>query len=117
MDEKSELINKFIKYCCDELKITAPFRINFTKKTPEQPTAGFFDLTNKEITVVIKNRVMADYLRTLAHEMTHLKQLINDKIEFPNDDEGLQPYEDEANIFSGRLVRFFGRKHPQIYSL
>ncbi len=117
MDEKTQLINKFIKHCCEQLNITTTFKIIFTKKKPEYPSAGSFDPNKLEIIVFTKGRAMADYLRTLAHEMTHLKQLVNDKAEFPEDDEGLQPFEDDANLMSGRLIRFFGRKNPEIYSL
>ena len=57
---------------------------------------------------------MADIMRTLAHELTHCRQ--NEQgTDFPFDDEGLQPLEDEANTMSGRLVRFYGRKNRDIY--
>lgn len=117
MDQKTALLHKFINHCKEELQIKVPFKVTFTNKQLEQPTAGFFDPNTMEIVVCTKGRAMADYLRTLAHEMTHLKQLVNDNAEFPNDDEGLQPFEDNANLMSGRIIRFWGRKHPQIYSL
>ena len=79
------------------------------------PTAGYYDISNNRIFVCAKNRALADTLRTLAHELTHCKQM-EDGIVFPEDDEGLQQFEDMANLMSGRLVRFYGRKHREIYS-
>lgn len=57
---------------------------------------------------------MADCLRTLAHELTHCKQA-QAGVVFPNDDEGLQPHEDAANVEAGKLVRFWGRENRVIY--
>lgn len=79
------------------------------------PTAGYCDPHGMTVFVAIKNRAMADCLRTLAHELTHCKQAQRGVV-FPNDDEGLQPYENEANVNSGQLVRFWGRKNPEIYA-
>ena len=73
------------------------------------------NLNSKSVSVAVKNRAIADVMRTIAHELTHLRQ-IESGVEFPEDDEGMQPYEDEANYMSGRLVRFFGRKNQEIYS-
>ena len=79
------------------------------------PTAGYFDPSNCRVFVAVHNRAIADIMRTLAHELTHCRQQ-QQGTEFPNDDEGLQPLENEANEKSGILVRFYGRKHPEIYA-
>lgn len=78
------------------------------------PTAGYCDPHGMTVFVAIKNRAMADCLRTLAHELTHCKQAQRGVV-FPNDDEGLQPYENEANVEAGKLVRFWGRENRVIY--
>lgn len=109
-----EIIKKFAQHCISSLEIKANVKITLSKKQTGQATAGYFDPSNCHIFVSVNNRAIADVMRTLSHELTHCKQQERGDI-FPSDDEGLQPLEDEANIMSGRLVRFYGRKHREIY--
>jgi hypothetical protein len=110
-----KIIKSFVEYCARELKIKNDINLVLVeKKYDSHPSAGSYNPVNGEIRVVIKNRAIADCLRTIAHELTHQKQ--NEPIKvFPNTDEELQPLEDEANVNSGKLVRFWGRKHKEIY--
>ena len=78
------------------------------------PTAGYYNPEDSVVFVAVHNRAIADIMRTLAHELTHCRQK-QQGIIFPHDDDGLQPLEDEANTMSGRLVRYWGREHREIY--
>ena len=109
-----QLITKFAKHCIKELGITTKVKIKLSKHQTGMPTAGYFDPYNCEVFVAVHNRAIADIMRTLAHELTHCKQK-QDGTNFPHDDDGLQPLEDEANTMSGRLVRYWGREHREIY--
>lgn len=113
-----KIVETFVIYCINNLKIKSK-KININLSLVQQdnnaPTAGSFNPETMEISVCIKKRAIADCLRTIAHELTHYAQAER-KIEFPLDDEGLQPLEDEANLMAGRLVRFFGRMHREIYA-
>lgn len=108
-------VNRFVEHCCGQLGLSGNvFVVLHTNSVGFGKSAGSFDPNTKTIRVCINNRALADVLRTLAHELTHLKQhtTINT---FPEDDEELQPFEDEANLKAGRLVRFYGRTNPEIY--
>lgn len=113
--ENIAAIKKFAKHCIKELGLKGKIKITLSEKQTGMPTAGYFSPHDCTVFVAVHNRAMADIMRTLAHELTHCKQK-QDGVEFPNDDEGLQPYEDEANTNSGKLVRFYGRKNRDIYS-
>ena len=109
------LLKVFVQHCCDELGLVGEVNIMLETKPQEEPTAGHFNPNDRTVHVTVKNRAIADCFRTIAHELTHMKQM-QDGVDFPTDDEGLQPLEDESNQTSGRLVRFFGRKYREIYS-
>lgn len=115
-----ELLSRFVAHCVEELGLTGQHSIKLSLNAKgirnTEVSAGGFNPNTNEITVCVKGRAVADILRTVAHELTHAKQLLVDKVEFPEDDEGLQKYEDEANTMAGRLVRFFGRENRAIYS-
>lgn len=110
-----ETIKAFAKHCIKELGLKGSIKITLSKHQTGMPTAGYFNPETCEVFVAVHNRAMADIMRTLSHELTHCKQQ-QDGVDFPNDDEGLQPLEDEANKSSGFLVRFYGRKHREIYA-
>lgn len=111
-----EIVKAFAQHCVQVLGIRNPATVTVsTKGFKDMPTAGYFDTSNNKIFVCAKNRAIADVLRTLAHELTHCKQMENG-IVFPEDDDGMQKYEDEANTLAARCVRFYGRKHREIYS-
>ena len=114
-EKNIKLIENFTKHCIKKLGLKLKVKITLSKHQTGKPTAGYFNPNDCTIFVAVHNRAIADIMRTIAHELTHCKQH-QDGVEFPHDDEGLQPYEDEANLMSGRLVRFYGRKHREIYS-
>ena len=109
-----EKIDHFAKHCVKELGLKAKVKVILSRHQTGMPTAGYYNPSEHTVFVAVHNRAMADIMRTLAHELTHCRQ--NEQgTDFPNDDEGLQPLEDEANTMSGRLVRFYGRKNRDIY--
>lgn len=111
-----EIVKAFAQHCVQELGIRNPAKVVIsTKAFSDMPTAGYYDISNNRIFVCAKNRALADVCRTLAHELTHCKQLEEGAV-FPEDDEGLQEFEDEANILAARYVRYWGRKHREIYA-
>jgi hypothetical protein len=110
-----ETIEKFAKHCIKELELKGKIKITLSKHQTGMPTAGYFDPVSCDVFVAVHNRAIADVMRTLSHELTHCRQK-QQGVDFPHDDQSLQPLEDEANLMSGRLVRFWGRSHRGIYA-
>lgn len=113
--ENIEKVKAFAKHCIKELGLKGKIKIILSKHQTGMPTAGYFNPETCEVFVAVRNRAMADIMRTLAHELTHCRQQ-QQGVDFPHDDKELQPYEDEANQKSGFLVRFYGRKNRDIYA-
>jgi Zn-dependent peptidase ImmA (M78 family) len=67
----------------------------------------------RKVICAVKNRAIADIMRTLAHELAHHKQHELGMIG-PKDTDN-QELEDQANVYAGRLVRWFGRENKEIY--
>lgn len=109
-----DIVAKFVAHCVSELKLKSDVNLKLLLEQQGVPTAGTYDPMNGIVKVSVKNRAIADCLRTIAHELTHQQQK-ESGVEFPENDEDLQKYEDEANVMAGRLVRFYGRKHKEIY--
>ena len=57
-------------------------------------------------------------MRSIAHELTHLKQDKEGRLQDNNHDENNEagsPIENEANAVAGQIIRKFGEEYPEIY--
>jgi len=117
-DTDKQLLKKFIDFAIKELGIKKPptsltlSRDNGMAK--EMHTFGSFNPNNDKIWLYVKNRNMADLLRTLAHELVHRKQAEDGRIDYNSGETGSE-IENEANAQAGVLLRKFGKQNEEIY--
>ena len=113
-----QLLKKFIGFAIKELGIQKPptsltlSRDNNMAK--EMHSFGSFNPNNDKIWLYVKNRNMADLLRTLAHELVHRKQAEEGRIDYNSGETGSE-IENEANAQAGVLLRKFGKQNEEIY--
>lgn len=106
--ETLALLVKFLKYAISELKLQdVEIKIRLLGKSPNEPiTTGCYSPQNKTISTIADGRNLIDYCRTIAHELTHMKQDVDGRIQGLQQEIGGQ-IEDEANYMAGRLVKHF----------
>jgi cytidyltransferase-like protein len=116
--EQTATISEFIKYAAKNLglqNLPSSLTLSYnTNQAKERRTFGYFDPSTKKIWVYVKNRNMADILRTLAHELVHRKQEEDGRLKINSGETG-SPIEDEANSKAGVLLRNFGKINNNIY--
>lgn len=114
--EKVRLATRFIALCLKELGITEHISVFLTgKRGGPITTTASFNPDNNEVWVYTKNRnMLGDVLRSIAHELRHFKQNLDGVITADSGKDGSQ-HENEANSFSGIMIRKFGRENPAIY--
>ena len=115
--EKIELFKKFIIDCCKELKIEQTCTVYLTGERDGKhiTTTASYNPENDEIWIYTKNRNMiGDAMRSTAHEIRHFRQKIDNELDEKSGETGSKQ-ENEANSFSGIMIRLFGKKHPEIY--
>jgi hypothetical protein len=114
----SNIIKEFIKFAVKELKITRlPEGLTLSYNTDtakSRRSFGTFDPNDGKIWLYVKNRNMADVLRTLAHELVHRKQDEDGRIDYTSGNTGSE-IENEANAQAGILLRKFGKNNENIY--
>ena len=117
-ESQTATIGEFIKYSIKNLELqTPPSNLTLSydnDKAKEKRSFGYFDPSSKKIWVYVKNRNMADILRTLAHELVHRKQEEDGRLDINSGKTG-SPIEDEANAMAGVLLRNFGKINNGIY--
>ena len=117
-ESQTATIGEFIKYAIKNLAIQNPPRsLTLSYDNNEAKTKrsfGYFDPNSSKIWVYVKNRNMADILRTLAHELVHRRQ---DELGMISQDSGEtgSTIENEANAMAGVLLRDFGKINDSIY--
>ena len=116
---KFKHISTFLKFCRDELDITNDIQVFLMRKENHlNITTGGYNPTDKCVYIIFQKRQIADVLRTIAHELVHQKQDLQEKIVGDIPDIG-GVIEDTANALAGRLVKMYVKKFEarEIYSL
>jgi hypothetical protein len=117
-EDQTSIIREFIQYAANTLELQKlPSNLTFsynTKEAQQRHTFGYFDPQNGKIWLYVKNRNMADILRTLAHELVHRRQDEQGRLDYNSGDTGSE-IENEANSTAGILLRNFGKVHENIY--
>lgn len=121
-DKTVVLIKDFISFCQKKLKLVEVPDMYFHMKRRPGMTTGSFDIATNTIHVLLTGRLVLDSLRTIAHEMTHAKQLENGILEVElakadfNDPlyDIDTPYENQAYTFAGNFVKEFVRTYKVI---
>jgi hypothetical protein len=119
-ESKQQSIQHFVEFATKRLKLKENPKISLVggREFAEVKTSlGGFDPTTKEIYVATENRLTADILRTLAHEMVHRKQDELGLVRNPmKDGADGSPIENQAHAVAGILMREYGRINKQIYN-
>jgi hypothetical protein len=117
-ESQTATIGEFIKYAIKNLAIQNPPR-NLTlsynnDQAKSKRSFGYFEPASNKIWVYVKNRNMADILRTLAHELVHRRQAELGMLDDMSGETG-SVIENEANAKAGVLLRDFGKINNSIY--
>lgn len=117
-DGRQIIIDEFIQYANNHLGLnenTPDITLSQdSNEAAEMFSFGKFTPHDGKIVVVAANRNLADILRTLAHEMVHFKQSIEDRLDIDSGGDG-SDIENEANAEAAVIMRQFGRNNPKIY--
>lgn len=104
----------FIKFALEELQINEHPTIDVVSQVPDADgtTFGRYKPETKTIYLVAKGRHPKDVFRTLAHELVHYKQDIQDRL---HDAAGItgSNEENEANAMAGVIMRNYSEHNPE----
>jgi hypothetical protein len=119
-ESKQQSIQHFVEFATKRLKLKENPKISLVAGKEYgnvKSSLGGFDPMTKEIYVATENRLTADILRTLAHEMVHRKQDELGLVRNPmKDGADGSPIENQAHAVAGILMREYGRINKQIYN-
>ena len=111
--EQMKLAGEFILFCADSLPIEGNFEVHIVNSREPHgiTTTALYEVGNNCCKVYCKNRALADVLRSVAHEMTHMMQDQIGILNGPIRDAG-GFHEDQANSKAGELIKVFAKSKP-----
>lgn len=107
-------VHKFAPWVAEQLGIRLPKIVLLNK--PRDTTFGQYVPDEKTIYLVVGGRHPVDVLRTLAHELTHHKQDIENNLPDGAGETGTDQ-ENEANANAGIVMRDFAQENPDQFGL
>lgn len=116
-NNKIKIAREFVSWACEKLDINDTPSIQFSddKDQVKQKRTFGTTLPTGEIWVYVGERNTADMLRTLVHELVHVKQFgIGSASDNMSEKQRLR-IEDQANAIAGRLMREYGKRNVDIY--
>lgn len=110
-------VNKFADWACKKLKIKNIPNIELSMDTEEAQknhhTGGHVDGSDK-IWIYANNRNLVDILRTVFHELVHVRQGELNMIK-PGDSYPGSPIEAMADMLAGKYIKIYGEKNHHIF--
>lgn len=114
-----KILHDFIRFAAKDLELKSLPKFDFvfdSKESVDRKSFGGYMPGAEHITITVKNRHINDVCRTLAHEMVHYKQDLNDELE--DNDAGTtgSPQENDANAQAAVIMRNWGKQHPDYFN-
>ena len=110
-------VDKFVDWATDKLSLKTKAVINLSMDTEEAQgnhhTGGHL-LGDNQLWVYAKNRNLVDILRTVFHELVHLRQGELDMIQAGDSYPG-SPIEAMADMLAGKYIKIYGKSNPHIF--
>lgn len=111
-----KILSKFIQFTQNKLELSKLPKINFiTGSDQSVKNSSFGGYGNHQINISISNRHINDICRTLAHELVHYKQDINNELDHNSGNDG-SPAENEANARAAVIMREWGKTYPKLFA-
>lgn len=110
-----KIVHNFLPFVKRELGIKELPKIHFVDDPKfAKRIAAFGQIKDNRIVIDIQGRQTMDILRTVAHELTHYRQHTKG---VNGSGHAGAPTENEANKLAGTIVRKFGEKHSDLFTL
>ena len=115
--ELTSEVEKFVDWSSKKLKLknTPKIKLSFdTEEAQQGHHTGKHTPGDDHVWVYARNRNLVDILRTVFHELVHVRQHELGQIK-PGDSYPGSPIEAEADMLAGKYIKIYGKKHRNIF--
>ena len=110
-------VDRFCDWACQQLHVQNKPHIELSMDTEEAQSnhhTGGHQMGADSIWVYVNNRNLVDILRTVFHELVHVRQGELDMIK-PGDSYPGSPIEAMADMLAGKYIKIYGEKNHHIF--
>ena len=110
-------VNKFVDWASKRLNLKTKPKIILSMDTEEAQSGhhtGMHTEGDNKVWVYAKNRNLVDILRTVFHELVHVRQGELNMIQ-PGDSYPGSPIEAQADMLAGKWIKIYGEKNRHIF--
>jgi len=115
--ELEDEVDKFVQWTAKKLNLKNIPKVVLSQDTEEAQSGhhtGSHHMGSNTVWVYAKNRNLVDILRTVFHELVHVKQDELGMIK-PGDSYPGSPIEAMADMLAGKFIKIYGAKHHNIF--
>jgi len=115
--DKAKEVKKFAEWACQKLNIKNPPKIELSMDTEEAQGnhhTGGHVIGGDSIWVYARNRNLVDILRTVFHELVHVRQGEMDMVDQHDSYPG-SAIESMADMLAGKYIKIYGEKNNHIF--
>lgn len=110
-------VNKFVEWTAKKLNLQTVPKVELSMDTDEAQTnhhTGRHVMGDDKVWVYAKNRNLVDILRTVFHELVHVRQeelgMVKPGSSYPG-----SPIEAMADMLAGKYIKIYGKDNRQIF--
>ncbi len=115
--EIQQEVDKFVEWAVKKLHLKSTPKIELSTDTEEAQNnhhTGGHKMGDDKIWVYVANRNLVDILRTVFHELVHVRQGELDMIK-PGDSYPGSPIEVMADVLAGKYIKIYGEQNHHIF--
>ena len=112
-----DIFAKFLPIAMKDIGLDSLPKMKFIShvEDTDQPTFGMYENGSHILHVALMNRHPNDILRTVAHELVHYKQDLDNRLNDQSGETG-SPEENQAHEIAGVIMRHFNKQYPEFLS-
>ncbi len=115
--ELEDEVNKFVEWTAKKLHLKKIPKVTLSMDSEEAQTGhhtGSHQMGTHEVWVYAKNRNLVDILRTVFHELVHVRQDELNMIK-PGDSYPGSPIEAMADMLAGKYIKIYSKANRQVF--
>jgi hypothetical protein len=115
--ELEDEVNKFVDWTAKKLHLKKIPKVTLSMDSEEAQTGhhtGSHQMGTHEVWVYAKNRNLVDILRTVFHELVHVRQDELNMIK-PGDSYPGSPIEAMADMLAGKYIKIYSKANRQVF--
>ncbi len=116
--ELAPMLDSFVSFASDKLGLKSMPTVRYKTDDDDYNSFAAYNPSSNELSVHTMNRHPMDIFRSVAHELVHHKQNEDGRIgiDIAKEGETGSDIENEANAEAGKIMRWFAKANPDMFS-